>query len=47
MEAPDDPGPLDGFGVEVLLPGVLLGQLLFLVQGSTGSFALSLGSLDY
>ena len=47
MEVPDEPGPLEGLGVDVFLPGVLLGRLFFLVQDGAGTFALSLGSLEY
>ena len=47
VETPNDPGPLDGLGVDVLIPGVLLGRLFFLVQDGAGTFALSLGSLEY
>ena len=47
MEAPDEPGPLEGLDVDVFLPGVLLGQFFFLVQDGACTFTLGLGSLEY
>ena len=47
LEDSGAPGLLEGLGVDVFLPGVPLGRFFFLVQDGAGTFALSLGSLEY